>query len=226
MAVRTGGKGGGGLTLLVVPLKGEGVDMRRLKVTGSKTGGTTFIELEDVKVPVENIIGEEGKGMFYVMNNFNHERLLIAIGVTRQARVALSSAMAYVMKREAFGKALVEQPVVRNRLARAGAELETLQAWLNEFLWQMNHLPKSQADTRLGGLTALVKAKAGMVLNECAQTGVMLFGGNGFTETGQGELVAHIYRDVFGARIPGGSEDVMVSLIIATLSCAAILTVI
>lgn len=69
MAVRTGGKGGGGLTLLVVPLKGEGVDMRRLRVTGSKTGGTTFIELEDVKVPVENIIGEEGKGMFYVMNN-------------------------------------------------------------------------------------------------------------------------------------------------------------
>lgn len=119
--------------------------------------------------------------------------------------------MAYVMKREAFGKALVEQPVVRNRLAKAGAELETLQAWLNEFLWQMNHLPKSQADTRLGGLTALVKAKAGMVFNECAQTGVMLFGGNGFTETGQGELVAHIYRDVFGARIPGGSEDVMVS---------------
>lgn len=69
MAVRTGGKGAGGLTLLVVPLKAQGVDMRRLKVTGSKTGGTTFIELEDVKVPAENIIGEEGKGMFYVMNN-------------------------------------------------------------------------------------------------------------------------------------------------------------
>lgn len=70
MAVRTGGKGPGGLSLLVVPLKESGVDMRRLKVTGSKTGGTTFIELEDVKVPVENLVGEEGKGMFYVMNNF------------------------------------------------------------------------------------------------------------------------------------------------------------
>ncbi|PPJ55146.1 hypothetical protein CBER1_05433 [Cercospora berteroae] len=217
MAVRTGGKGAGGLSLLVVPLKTEGVDMRRLTVTGSKTGGTTFIELEDVKVPVENLLGEEGKGMFYVMNNFNHERLLIAIGVTRQARVALSTAMAYVMKREAFGKALVEQPVVRNRLARAGAELETLQSWLNEFLWQMDHLPKSQADTRLGGLTALAKAKAGMVLNECAQCGVLLFGGNGFTETGQGELVAKIYRDVFGSRIPGGSEDVMLDLAVRQL---------
>lgn len=84
--------------------------------------------------------------------------------------------MAYVMKREAFGKALIEQPVVRHRLAKAGAELETLQAWLDQFLWQMNYLPKSEADKRLGGLTALVKAKAGMVLNECAQNAVMLHG--------------------------------------------------
>ena len=177
MAVRTGGKGASGLSLLIVPLKGDdGVDMRRIKCTGVRSGGTTFIELDDVKVPVENLIGEEGRGMYYVMNNFNHERLLIALGVTRQARVALSSAMEYVMKREAFGKALVEQPVVRHRLAKAGAELEMLQAWLDQFLWQMNHLSKAEADTRLGGLTALVKAKAGMVLNECAQTAVMLFG--------------------------------------------------
>ncbi|KJX94586.1 acyl-CoA dehydrogenase like protein [Zymoseptoria brevis] len=218
MTVRTGGKGAGGLSLLIVPLKNTpGVEMRRLTVTGSKTGGTTFIDIEDLKVPVENLIGEEGKGMFYVMTNFNHERLLIAIGTTRQARVALSTTMAYVMKREAFGKALIEQPVVRNRLARALAELETLQSWVNEFLWQMKHLPKAEADTRLGGLTALVKAKAGMVLNECAQCGVLLHGGNGFTETGQGELVAHIYRDVMGARIPGGSEDVMLDLAIRQL---------
>ena len=106
----------------------------------------------------------------------NHERLLIALGVARQARVALSTALGYVMKREAFGKALIEQPVVRHRLALAGADLETLQAWLDQFLWQMNHLPKSEADKRLGGLTALVKAKAGMVLNTCAQTAVLLFG--------------------------------------------------
>ncbi|KAK4503646.1 hypothetical protein PRZ48_004561 [Zasmidium cellare] len=217
MAVRTGGKGAAGLSLLVVPLKVEGVEMRRLHCTGSKTGGTTFIELEDVKVPVENLIGEEGRGMFYVMNNFNHERLLIALGVARTSRVCLSTAMGYVMKREAFGKALVEQPVVRHRLAKAGAELEMLQAWLDQFLWQMVHLPKQDADKRLGGLTALVKAKAGMVLNECAQNAVLLFGGNGFTQTGQGELVEHVYRDVMGSRIPGGAEDVMLDLSIRQL---------
>ena len=114
--------------------------------------------------------------MKYVMTNFNHERLTIAVGVTRQARVALGSALEYTMKREAFGKTLMDQPVVRHRLAKAGAELEMLQAWLDQFLYQMCNLPKSEADKRLGGLTALVKAKAGMVLNECAQTGVLLHG--------------------------------------------------
>lgn len=64
MAVRTGGPGPGGLSMLVVPLKGyKGVSMRRLKVQGQISAGTTFIELDDVEVPVENLIGEEGQGM-------------------------------------------------------------------------------------------------------------------------------------------------------------------
>ncbi|EXJ71795.1 uncharacterized protein A1O5_05605 [Cladophialophora psammophila CBS 110553] len=218
MAVRTGGPGASGLSMIVCPLKGyPGVTMRRLKVAGQISAGTTFIELDDVKVPVENLIGEEGMGMRYIMTNFNHERLTIAVGVTRQSRVALSAAFEYVMKREAFGKALIEQPVVRHRLAKAGAELETMQAWVEQFLYQMTQLSKPEADAKLGGLTALAKAKAGMVFNECAQTAVLLFGGNGFTRTGQGEIAERIYREVPGARIPGGSEDVMLDLAIRQL---------
>ena len=184
MAVRTGGPGAAGLSMIVCPLLNyPGVTMRRLKVAGQISAGTTYIELDDVKVPVTNLIGQEGMGMRYVMTNFNHERLTIAVGVTRQARVALSSAFAYTMKREAFGKTLMDQPVVRHRLAKAGAELETMWAWVEQFLYQMCHLKKEDADVKLGGLTALAKAKAGMVLNECAQTAVLLFGGNGFTRT-------------------------------------------
>lgn len=190
MAVRTGGLGAGGLSLLVVPLKNQaGVTMRPIPVMGVATSGTTFIELDDVRVPVENLVGVEGAGMKYVMTNFNHERLTIAVGVVRQARVALSTAFEYVLKREAFGQSLVQQAVVRHRLARAGAELEPLSAWLEQFLYMMTQLPKQDADRELGGLTAMAKAKAGMVIGECAQCAVLLFGGNGLTRTGQGELV-------------------------------------
>jgi acyl-CoA dehydrogenase len=218
MAVRTGGPGPEGISLLVVPLKNHpGVTMRRLQVSGQQAGGTTYIELDDARVPVENLVGREGHGMRYIMTNFNHERLLIAMGVTRQARVALSTAVEYAMKREAFGKTLMDQPVVRHRLAKCGADLEALQAWVYEFVYQLNHMTKAEADEKLGGPTAALKAKAGMVFRDCAETAVLIFGGNGYTRTGQGELVEKIYRDVMGARIPGGSEDVMLDLSIRQL---------
>ena len=107
MAVRTGGKGSGakGISLVVVPLKDTpGVLRRRLKVGGGVTSGTTYIELEDVKVPISNLIGREGEGMRYIMRNFNHERMFFGVGIARQARVALSSAFEYCLHREAFGK--------------------------------------------------------------------------------------------------------------------------
>ena len=237
MAVRTGGRGPSGLSVLVVPLKNyPGVTMRRLNVAGQKAGGTTYIELDDVTVPVSNLIGREGEGMRIIMTNFNHERLTIAVSVTRQARVALSTAFQYCLKREAFNKTLMDQPVVRHRLAKAGAELETMHAWVEQILYQLCHLSKEEGDRRLGGITALAKARSAIVLNECAQCAVLLFGGSGFTASGQGELVEGmrvrvlpysiygsvtneiaIYRDVPGARIPGGSEDVLLDLSVRQL---------
>jgi acyl-CoA dehydrogenase len=163
--------------------------MRRMQVTGQTSAGTTFIELDDVRVPVENLIGKENSGMRYVMQNFNHERLTISVTVNRLARVALSSAFEYCMKREAFGKTLMEQPVVRHRLAKCGAALESHYAWVEGLVYQATKMGKERANAELGGLTALAKAQAGIVLNECASTAVLLFGGNGYTKTGQGEAV-------------------------------------
>ncbi len=190
MAVRTGGPGAAGISMMVVPLKGHpGVSMRRLKVAGQISAGTTFIELDDVKVPVENMIGDEGSGMRYIMTNFNHERLTIVVGVTRQSRVALSAAFEYCLKREAFSKPLMDQPVVRHRLAKCGAELESMSAWSEQLVYQMTKLSKEEADIKLGGVVGMAKAQGGRVLDECARCAVLLFGGNGYTRTGQGELV-------------------------------------
>ncbi len=189
MAVRTGGPGAAGLSMLVVPLKDyPGVTMRRIRVGGQSSAGTTFIELNDVKVPVENLIGKENNGMKYVMENFNHERLTVSISANRLARTALSSAFEYCMKREAFGKQLMDQPVVRHRLAKCGAQLESHWAWVENFVYQMTRLSEQRANMELGGFIALAKAQAGIVLDECARCAVLLFGGNGYTKSGQGEI--------------------------------------
>jgi len=189
MAVRTGGPGPSGLSMLIVPLLNTpGVSMRRIKVGGQTAAGPTFIELDDVLVPISNLIGTEGQGMKYIMQNFNHERLTIAIGCNRISRVALSAAFEYCLKREAFGKTLMEQPVVRHRLANCGAELESHWAWVEQFTYCMTKLSEEEANRELGGLTAMAKAQAGKVLEVCASTAVLLFGGNGYTRTGQGEI--------------------------------------
>lgn len=82
----------------------------------------------------------------------------------------------------------MDQPVVRHRLAKAGALLESQSAWIESFAYALTKMDKLKADEELGGLTALCKANAGIVLNECAQVAVLLFGGNGYTRTGQGEI--------------------------------------
>jgi acyl-CoA dehydrogenase len=93
------------------------------------------------------------------------------------------------LKREAFGKKLIEQPVIRHRLAKCGALLESQQAWIEQFAYAMAKLTKAEADVRLGGLTALAKANSGIVLAACAESATLLFGGNGYTKTGQGQLI-------------------------------------
>jgi acyl-CoA dehydrogenase len=122
------------------------------------------------------------------MQNFNHERLTISISVNRLSRVALSAAFEYCLKREAFGKTLMEQPVVRHRLAKAGAELESHWAWVENYTYMMTKLKPAEANDELGGLTALCKAQAGRVIEICANTAVLLFGGNGLTKGGQGQI--------------------------------------
>lgn len=84
MAVRTGGPGPTGLSMLVVPLLNTpGVTMRRIRVGGQSAAGTTFIELDDVKVPAENLIGQEGMGMKYGASPLPLPRLHIAHPQTR-----------------------------------------------------------------------------------------------------------------------------------------------
>ncbi|KAJ2991821.1 hypothetical protein NUW58_g2378 [Xylaria curta] len=154
MAVRTGlpRLGAAGLSLLVVPLKNfPGVTIDHLKVAGQVYAGSAFIELDDVKVPVENPIGIEVMGMKYIMTNFNHERLYIAVDATRLTRAVL------------LAVTIVDQLVIRHRLAKAGGLLESQWAWVEQFAYQMTQMPMDDADRELGGMTSLLKARAGIV---------------------------------------------------------------
>ena len=116
-AVRTGGPGMKGVSLLLIEKTMPGVTTRQMKCSGVWPSGTTYITFEDVKVPVENLIGKENRGFRYIMLNFNSERLAISMQASRFARVCLEEAIKHSYRRKTFGKRLIDHPVIRMKIA-------------------------------------------------------------------------------------------------------------
>lgn len=212
-AVRTSGKAGesGGISLLLIE-KGPGVTTKQMKMLPGGASGTTIVEFDDVKVPVENLIGKEGEGLKLVFFNFNHERMTIAFTALRYARVCMEDAIAHTRRREVFGSKLIEQPVVRHKIGHMAREVEALQAWTESIIFQQLNLTIPQSNLLTGGTCALLKAHAGIVLEKVVREAVHLLGGMGLTKGGTGERIERIWREVKALTVPGGSEDVMLDL--------------
>ena len=211
VAVRTGGKGMKGISLLLIE-RGEGVTTKQMKCQGVWSSGTTYITFEDVRVPVSNLIGKENDGFKYIMYNFNHERWSICVQSCRFARVCLEEAMRYSFKRRTFGKLLIEHPVIRLKLAHMARQVEATWAMIENITYQMSVMSFQEQAKTLGGPIALCKAQSTTVLEYCAREASQTLGGLSYTRGGQGEKVERLYREVRAFAIPGGSEEIMLDL--------------
>lgn len=212
VAVRTGGPGMGGISLLLIERSMPGVATRHMPCSGMWASGTAYVTFEDVKVPVENIIGEENKGFKSIMYNFNHERWGFVVQANRFARVCLEEAFKYAHKRKTFGKRLVDHPVIRMKLAHMTRQIEATHAWLESTTQQLRLMKKEDANVKLGGSVALLKAQASQTMEFCAREASQIFGGLAYSRGGQGEKVERLYREVRAYAIPAGSEEIMLDL--------------
>ncbi|KAK9896006.1 putative acyl-CoA dehydrogenase [Cystobasidium minutum MCA 4210] len=212
-AVRTSGKPGDtkGVSILLIP-RTEGVITKKMKMGGQWAAGTTWVDFEDVKVPVENLIGQEGEGFKIIMTNFNHERLYICIGANSISRSVLKDAMAYAHKREVFQGKLIDQGVIRYKLGHMARVVEAQQAWIEQIVYQMDNMSKADGDRLLGGTTALAKANCGITMELVCREAVQILGGIGYTRGGQGDRIERAYREIKAITIPGGSEEIMLDL--------------
>ncbi|KAF1813436.1 acyl-CoA dehydrogenase-like protein [Eremomyces bilateralis CBS 781.70] len=210
-AVRTGGPGAEGISMLLIP-RMEGIRTRPVSIGAGKLSATTFVTFEDVKVPARYLVGEEGKGFRYTLSNFNHERLWIVFQGLRGSRTCIEDAMAWAMKREAFGMTLIEQPVVRHKFGQMARQIDSLQSWTEQVIYELDQLSDAEGSRLLGGVTALLKVQGGIVGKFVADECVKLMGGLGLTTTGQGARIEATYRSIPSLIVPGGSEDVMIDL--------------
>ena len=209
-AVRTGGAGHAGISCLVIPLDLPGVTRRKLQNSGVASSGSTYIEFEDVKVPASNLIGREGEGFRMFMSNFNHERLALSVQALRLSRVCIEDAFEHANLRKTFGKALIEQPVIRAKFADMGRMIEAVQAQLEMVYYHFN---KRHNDADLAGMTALCKVQATRTLEFVNREAQQIFGGLGYQRGGlRGARVEQISRDLRVLAVGGGSDEILTDL--------------
>jgi alkylation response protein AidB-like acyl-CoA dehydrogenase len=212
-AVRTGPPGSGvkGLSLLLVE-RSEGLETKPIKTSYSASAGTAYVTYEDVLVPVTNLLGKEGDGFRLIMHNFNHERWYIVAGANRASRLVVEECFKWATQRLVFGKPLIEQPVIRQKLAKMVSQVEGVQTWLEAVTYQMQHMSHQEQAKKLAGPIALLKLFSTRVANDVSDESCQILGGRAITVTGMGQVVERFQRSAKFAAILGGSEEIMAEL--------------
>jgi acyl-CoA dehydrogenase len=199
-AVRTGGEGLGGISLLLIEADRPGVTRTKLKKQGWWASDTAALYFDSVRVPAENLIGGENQGFLGIMHNFNGERLGMASGATASARVCLEEAVKWAQQRETFGKRLADHQVIRHKIAEMVRQINASTAYLEMCAWRVMNGEVPAADL------ALLKVQATLTLEFCAREAMQILGGNGYM---RGSRVERIYREVRVNAIGGGSEEIL-----------------
>jgi len=182
-----------------------------MKTQGWWASNTAYITFENVRVPKKHLIGPLHGGFRYIMENFNHERFVLAVGCNRYARVCLEDAWSYAQLRSAFGKTLIQQPVIRQKLGEMARQVEATHALLEQVAYQMKCCAP---EGLVGGVLALAKVQATKTFEFCAREASQILGGNSCIRGGKGERVERLYREVRINAIGGGSEEILLDLAI------------
>ncbi|WP_338467248.1 acyl-CoA dehydrogenase family protein [Novosphingobium sp. ZN18A2] len=203
LAVRTGGPGLGGISLLLVETDRPGVSRTPLEKMGWHASDTATIHFDDVEVPAENLIGPENGGFSGIMRNFNGERLGMAQQAAAYARLCFEDALDWARERTTFGKPLVSNQVIRHKLSDMMRRIQATQAWIDHCAWCVLNGKAAPGDF------ALLKVQATQTMEFCAREACQILGGASFV---RGSRVERIYREVRVMAIGGGSEEIMFDL--------------
>ena len=204
-AVRTtSNSGASGISMLLIDRDTPGITATNLNKLGGHPSDTAEIFFEDVRVPVDNLIGEENKGFYYMMDRLQLERLVLAIGGYSRAEHSLEYALAYMNEREAFGKKINRFQVLRHRIADLVSEIEAIKAFTYHAC-QMNDDGKYAVKE-----ASMAKLLGTEISDKAAHQCLQFFGGYGYIEDYK---IARMFRDSRGWTIGGGSSEIMREII-------------
>ena len=205
-AVRTGGPGHGGISLLAIERGTPGFSVSaRLRKMGWWASDTAELHFEDCRVPVGNVLGEVDQGFVTIMQNFATERVFLAAQCVAIATLAYQESVAYARERMAFGKALSGFQVTRHKLADMATRIAAARALTGEVVTRV-----LAGDMAAAGLAAMAKNTATDMCSAVCDAAVQIHGGYGYM---RGYLVERLYRDARLYPIGGGTREIMNEII-------------
>ena len=203
--MRTGGQGPGGISLLVIEAGTPGYSVsENLKKTGWWASDTAEIFFDDCKVPIENLIGEENQGFYIIMENFQSERLQLAVMANMTSQLALEESIKYAGQRKAFGRPVAGFQVIGHKIA----DMATLAEASREFTYRV--AAKIGAGINQVKEISMAKNFACTTSDRVTYDAVQIFGGYGFM---RGYPVERLFRDNRVLSIGGGTTEIMKEII-------------
>lgn len=194
-------KGSRGISLFIVDRGTPGLTVaRKFEKHGWRASDTAELFFENLRLPADALLGEEGKGFYYIMSTFQNERLVAGALSTGQCAKALELTIDYVRTRQAFGKTLWDQPVVRNKIAWMAAKSAAARALVYSCALMVDEGKEPVREV------SMLKAFACEILQEVVHGCLQLHGGTGFII---GTPIERMARDARILTIGGGATEVM-----------------
>jgi acyl-CoA dehydrogenase len=204
-AVRTGGEGAGGISLLVIETDRPGVTVSApLKKMGWWCSDTAELRFDEVRVPAANLVGEEDGGFLQIMRQFAAERLSLAVQAYATAQRCLDLTIAYAQERETFGRPIASRQVVRHRIAEMARQVDVARTYTRAVI------DRWRAGDEVLKEVAMAKNTAVFACDRVVDDAVQLHGGMGYMR--ETEVERH-YRDARILGIGGGTNEIMTEVV-------------
>ena len=173
---------------------------RALKKSGWLSSDTAELVLDDVRLPLHALLGEEGKGFYSVMQNFQTERIALGAMAIGHCTQALKVTLDHVRERKAFGAPLFDKQVVRQRISMLDARVRAARAFMYHCAWRVTQQHDVVQEV------SMLKALTGELVNEVVQTCQQFHGGMGYMRD---TVIERLWRDARVLAIGGGATEVM-----------------
>ena len=194
-------------TLFFIPKNSKGVTVSPKIKTMGNVCDTAAIEFSEVHLSQENVIGNEGQGFLIQMQQFQHERAIIAVRTYSLCEYYLQKTIEFCKERETFGKSLIQNQYIQFKLADLASETKKLKCLTHHCISLIN----SKKDAAY--IAAMAKFSGGKLVRKLADTCLQLHGGEGYCS---GHYAERFFRDARALSLAGGTDEIMLELIFKT----------